>query len=366
MTLLQCATSLRPEPAYPRRSTRRAPFLTAVAVATLTVGVSVGSASDRASGSAEPARPATAGERLFYNLLSTGARTVQGGRMLGAASGASKAMADSAVDYWLPGIGESAPDWAKRFEFEWDVRENVKPDFSILTVQPLYRGADDADTVFTQLRAARNHQFGDQRSTTNIGLGYRRLFLDNTLLAGVNTFYDREWSETLERFSIGGELRWSGFDLYANGYWDASGAVDVGNGVSEEPLNGRDVELTAQIPYLPWARARAKRFYWDGTDGAIDIDGWAVSGEFDISRNIQIEAGWIDDNTIDRDSFVQLRFTLASWGGHDKPVALSSRFIDDRAYRMRDMSKHTLDKVRRENEIIVQRTASGVVISRTD
>ena len=63
--------------------------------------------------------------------------------------------------------------------------------------------------------------------------------------------------------------------------------------------------------------------------------------------------------------FAQIRFNLLG-SGKGRPVAASSRFIDDTAYRLRDMSDHTLDKVRRENEIIVERSSGGVVIARAN
>lgn len=320
-------------------------------------------AADAGEEGAQDSRSATKLETLIYGVLKSAA---SGQDAQSTVVGAAKNVADQGVDYWFPGIGSSLPAWTKRFEFEWDVREDVKPDFSVLTVQPLYQSDGDVDTFFTQGRVALNHQFGERRLTTNIGLGYRRLFLHNSALAGINTFYDREWDEELERFSIGGELRWSGFDLFANSYWDVSGSQNVSNGFTEEPLDGRDVELTAQVPYLPWARVRTKRFYWDGEDGATDVDGWAISGEFDLTQNIQIEAGWVDENISEEEAFAQLRFTLASWGDYDKPVALSNRFVDSAAYRVKPMKERTLDKVRRSNEIVTQRAGNGVVITRTD
>jgi hypothetical protein len=46
---------------------------------------------------------------------------------------------DASVDYLMPGIGENAPDWMKRIELEWKVRENFAPEYAITTVQPLWK-----------------------------------------------------------------------------------------------------------------------------------------------------------------------------------------------------------------------------------
>jgi hypothetical protein len=41
---------------------------------------------------------------------------------------------ESAIEYWLPGLGDDGPEWLSRFEFEWEVQEDDKPEFSVLTV----------------------------------------------------------------------------------------------------------------------------------------------------------------------------------------------------------------------------------------
>lgn len=272
--------------------------------------------------------------------------------------------AKAAIDYWMPAIGEGLPNWAKRFEFEWDVEENIKPEFSLLTVQPIFQSPDKRETFFSQLRLGLNHQFGDRRVTSNVGFRFRRLLADDTVLAGLNWFHDYEWNYNHSRASLGGELRWAGFDLYANKYWALSSKHSVDNGAFENPLDGIDVELTAQIPYLPWARARGRHAWWDSVEAGDDIEGWGASIEMDLLQNVQVEAGYKDDNFTDGAYFAQVRFTLI--GGRNKPVAASSRFIDNEPWQMRNMADHTLDKVRRENEIVVERTAGGVVIARGD
>lgn len=119
--------------------------------------------------------------------------------------------------------------------------------------------------------------------------------------------------------------------------------------------------MTAQIPYLPWARLRGNRYWWDTITAAEDIRGWGGSVEMDVLQNLQLEAGIKDDNFIDAAYFMQLRFRLADT---DRPVLASSRFVDGQAFHMRDMRAHTLDKVRRENKMIVERKSSGVIITR--
>ena len=294
-------------------------------------------------------------EKLARELIGSAQTAAQGSPAKGALSAA-----QSTAEYWLPALGENLPEWAKRFEFEWDIQEDSKPDFSLLTVQPLFQSEDARDTVFTQLRGALNHQFGDRRITGNAGLGYRRLLFGNRVLVGVNTFLDYEFDFNHSRASVGGEVRWAGLDFYANNYWSLSRLHSADSAAFEEPLDGHDLELTAQLPYLPWARVRGRKFWWDTVNASEDIKGWSASVEMDLHANLQVEAGVKDTNFIENEAFVMLRFRLAS---ANRPTAFSNP-VAGRAWEMRDMRAHTLDKVRRENKIILERSAGGVVITR--
>ena len=72
--------------------------------------------------------------------------------------------AGSSIQYMIGGL--SLPDWLGRFEVEAELAavesgDNLKPEFSVLTVQPLFQNADKTETYFTQLQANYGHQFGD-------------------------------------------------------------------------------------------------------------------------------------------------------------------------------------------------------------
>ena len=264
----------------------------------------------------------------------------------------------AAVDYILPSLGDQAPDWAKRIEFEWSLQNDLKPAFSILTVLPLYRDALDRNTVFTQLSVRRDEQVGVQRTVTNAGLGYRRLLNNNTMLVGLNVFFDYDWEYDHQRGGLGAEARWYGFDLYGNLYHGYSDRRSVATNTFEEVLNGGDVELSVQVPYLPWARLRGSRFYWDNKVASTNTRGWRGALEMDLHPNLQVEFAARDDNFNKTQYIAQLRFRLAKFG---EPVALSTRPIDDRPWALRDMRDRTLDKVRRENKVIVERSVGAVV-----
>jgi hypothetical protein len=260
--------------------------------------------------------------------------------------------------WWKEKVG-GLPDWAKRIELEWALREDTNFDFQALTIQPLYESSDEKNIIFTQFNVGRHERFQEYRTTTNLGLGLRRLLANNTVLLGGNIFYDREWDNSHDRLGAGLEVRWNNFDLYANYYRGLSGGRKIIGDTFEEALDGTDIELTSQVPHFPWMRVRGKGFWWETPGVSKDVRGWSASTEMDITRNFLLEVGMLDDNFNDREFFAKLRITI----DHNRPTMLSNT-VDKKAFRMRDMRKHKLDRVRRENKVIVQRKSSGVVIVR--
>jgi hypothetical protein len=316
-------------------------------------------AEETVSGAAQ-VRPATIADTAALRFL----QIAEQEDLASAGQGAAAAVAEQGLRYWLPELAADAPDWAKRIAWDFDWSTDDKPEFSVFTVQPLYQSPDRLDTVFTQLRLASLHQFSDHRIAQNVGLGYRRVLADGDAMLGANAFHDYEWDYHPSRASVGLEGRWGPVDVFMNAYWGISGSHTVATDTTEKPLDGRDIEIALQVPYLPWAKARGRYFEWDAADGPEDIDGIALSLDADLHQNLQLEIGAVDDNTTDWEGFMKLRVRVASWNGVDRPVALSDRIVDDAPFAARDMRDHALDEVRRENKIILERSSAGITISR--
>lgn len=261
----------------------------------------------------------------------------------------------------------SLSDWMSRTEVGVDAARGGKPAVSIETVQPLYQTKGKQNTMFTQLRASSADRFGERRNTFNLGLGYRQLMADNTALAGVNLFYDYEDKYSLKRWSLGGDLRWNAFDLYANKYYGISGWTNTNLGAQEKPLSGYDVDLAAQIPYMPWAKAHVTHYKWNKERAATDLSGNKLSLDAELTSNVTFELGRnFDSNNASTLSgnFMKLAYR---WDGSERkqPNAMK-QFIAPQAFEARDMSDYTLEKVRRTNNIVVERSAGGLVISRAN
>ncbi len=243
-------------------------------------------------------------------------------------------------------------DWKMRTEIALDATTDRKPLYSVETVQPLYRAFDRQNTLLMQLRVAvEAEKLLEKRYDFNLGLGYRKLLAENSAMAGLKLFYDNESQFNLGRWSIGADLSWKVFDLYANQYSRFTYLTNTNVGPSEKPLNGYDVDVAVQVPYMPWAKVHAMHYQWERARAAETIIGKKVSIEGALSLNWTLELGQKTVNVVDNDKFILLRYR---WSGfvREHQNAMNN-FISSSAFEMRDMKDYTLERLRRSNNIEV-------------
>ena len=152
---------------------------------------------------------------------------------------ASASSADVISEYisnLIPGDGDT--------EVSIDLRENYSPDFSILMVREL--SSDTNENTFTQLSLFNTEKNSDDRIVANLGLGKRFLSEDKFSMTGINAFVDYDDEGNL-RSSIGFEMRNAVLNFAFNNYF----GLDDADG--ERVLDGYDMRLASQIPYIHWA-----------------------------------------------------------------------------------------------------------------
>ena len=249
-----------------------------------------------------------------------------------------------------------------RTELELKLEDLSKPEGSILTVQPLFESQDLKYTVFTQ--GSLFVHDGGKRYTANLGLGLRRLSAGEGILFGLNTFYDREFPYDHGRTSVGLELRSTAFEFNSNIYQGRTAFKAGRDGAIEKALGGHDVEVGAQVPYLPWAKVFAKKFQWDKAEAVYnDLKGEVYSLRLDAPMidGLVIEAGRTSFDARRNTDFVKLSYKLNFGQKKSEPNPL---IVDDVAFRFGSMKDNRLDKVRRSNIIVKQiqfsATVSGV------
>ena len=240
-------------------------------------------------------------------------------------------------------------------------RENHSPDFSILGVREI--APIDDGTFFTQFslfntEIANGKAGGDERIIGNLGFGARKLAQDNTILYGINSFYDIDLEENHTRASLGAEVRSAVLQFHFNKY---EGLSDEYN--DENVLNGWDYQLSSQIPYLHWASAFVNEYRWDGVL-RDDVRGKKMGSEMLLTPNLNMEIAYDDKDKagLDDEWYSKLQFFHPP--RENGPTALDG--ISDVAWKEnKDMSGELLSKVKRSNKIMIEFKGSSE-IARTD
>ena len=215
--------------------------------------------------------------------------------------------------------------------------EELKPQWEILTVQPL---RDDGENI-TFFQGSLLRWDGD-RDTINLGLGQRKLLLNNNILVGLNAFYDHEFTVDHSRLGLGGEFLTSVGEFRINNYYaNSNQRLNAGN--TEEAMSGSEYEFGTHVPYIPKLKVFGKKFNWDA--GSANLDGETYTAQFSHGALV-LEAG-VDqfDSGEDRAFF---KITLAP----SKRETSSSKIIQDVAYSLESVEEQKLTKVRRENKIL--------------
>ena len=200
------------------------------------------------------------------------------------------------------------------------------------------------NTLFTQ---GSIYFSDDNRETLNLGIGNRKLLINDTLMLGANIFYDNEIDYGHTRTSFGVEAISSVGSLRANQYYAISGWKDVGE-AQEKALDGSDIEVGVPLPYLPWTNFYLRTFEWKGVDGAADLKGDEMSLEAKLPLGLNVEVGKrSNDGTTEDQEFIKLTWTCCS--REEQNFGIS-----DKAYSLTSVADQRFQKVRRQNLIVKQ------------
>ncbi len=237
--------------------------------------------------------------------------------------------------------------------------QDYHPEFSIMTVRPISLHPE-VDAWFVQLQLNEVKIRGSGRYAINTGVGYRKLSESKNSFTGSNVFID--WDEKGNaRASIGLELRTSAFEAFANYYLAISDSKTVDT-ITERALDGTEISLIGEVPFLPWANLVFNHYEWQADKGSSDSVGEKFSLELTITPGFIIEGGGNDDSNDGYNRFVKAYLVFPA----RERVAASTNFIGETAFSNVDMSGELLSKVRRSNKIIIESEGTGVVMARGD
>ena len=180
---------------------------------------------------------------------------------------------------------------------------------------------------------------------------------DNTMMTGYNVFWDYD-SYGNSRTSLGLEARNAVLDFSGNYY------LNTGDGKDEEkPLEGYDLNLASQVPYMHWADVFVNAYEWFGRDRA-GIRGTKLGSELLLNPNLNLEIAFDDKDKkgLEDEWYARVMFVYPPRSG----PSLQDGFISATAWNEeKDMSKELLTKVKRNNKIVVEFKGTST-ISRTD
>ena len=220
--------------------------------------------------------------------------------------------------------------------------ENNKPEIGILTLKPLI----DTDKGLTFFQGSFFTHDGD-RETLNLGFGRRIFSNDDSVMFGLNAFYDHELGYDHQRTSLGAEIRSSILELNSNHYFALSNSRTGKDNVKEEVADGYDIEIGAHIPYVPTAKFFTKYFEYD-VPGGLDYEGLEYSSKIGVPNSgIDFEIGFKDyaNNGSEDEWFFNLTFSL-------NRINADRNFIINEAFERVSMKDKKYEKVRRENLIL--------------
>lgn len=212
------------------------------------------------------------------------------------------------------------------------------------------RKADDSFT-FTQLSVTRRYE----DTTANIGVGYRQLTADGTVIMGINAFADNELSSGHQRAGLGLEYLSLAGSLHFNHYAGLSGEKTV-KGVVEKAMTGSDLAYSYKfhnVAYQPTVSLRG--FEWKG-DAGYKVSGTEAGLGLNLSNNMKLDMFYKDESKSKSETRAQLSFILPI--GADK-VELETEASSDSA-ALRSMM---YQPVKRQNHIKKTTVNLGIVFT---
>ena len=252
----------------------------------------------------------------------------------------------STVSNLIPGEGLTEVDVRLRD----DNSGNGNYEFKILGVRDIL--PSDNSNLFTQFSLHTQEINSDKRIIGNLGLGYRFLNSDQSMMFGANTFYDQDLEENHKRVGLGFEAKAAMLDFNYNLYQKATNQLVI-SGTNEQVLSGQEYNITSQIPYMPWSTLNFQGYRMENEKATQDVKGNIYSLEMALNPSLQFdilkEVSSVDGQEDEWE--YMLTFTYPP---RENKSTLADGLTSDEAFVKTDMQASLKDKVRRNNNLAVE------------
>jgi len=253
-------------------------------------------------------------------------------------------VAKAFIETGLAAAKNSEYAFLRNLEVSYKIRENSNPEFSLLTLQPLYSSEARKHNLFAQ--AGYSHE--GSRNNFTAGLGYRYMPENENYVVGSNVFLDLQRPYNHLRASAGVDVQTSLWGASANYYKGLSDWKNTTGVLQERAQDGMDLELAGRMPFLPALEVFGRAYRWQGFDGEQDTDGKEFRVEYSPVPAFTIEGLVNDEEGRETEMGLVLRYNY-TFG------APSEYLYDwDEQFRQKSASEYIFRKVSRENTIRVQ------------
>ena len=239
------------------------------------------------------------------------------------------------------------------------INEDDNPDIEILAFRDL--NSYEYSNTFTQFSLHTQESNGHDRIIGNLGFGYRKLSDDKSNIFGVNVFLDNDFEAEHRRGSIGLEAKGAYLDLSVNSYHALTKSKTY-KGSAEEVLSGHTINLASQIPYAPWAKLNLQSYSWENVKASTDTKGYTLGIESYLTPSLAFELknDYNDNASVDDELTYKLTYIYPPRsGGKSMQDGLSKL-----AFEKQNMESKLKDKVKRDNNIVIEIQGSVIVTSK--
>ena len=240
-------------------------------------------------------------------------------------------------------------------EFSIEFPDNEDVEIQYLNFKELK--TDEFGNTFSQLSLNTQEINDDTRYIINYGFGKRFLDNDKSMMTGMNLFFDYDL-EGHARTSLGLEAKASMLDFTANYYLGLTGTEAI-NGTNEKVLDGYELNLASQVPFMPWATVNYQNYDFKKDKAAENTAGNIVSLEMRLTPNIQFEASrnFISVSGIeDEDSYKIMYYSPPR-----NETSMQDGFISSNIFEKENMEDKLLESVRRRNNMTIEVQGSVIL-----
>ncbi len=238
-------------------------------------------------------------------------------------------------------------------EFSIDIPED-DVEIQFLNFKELNK--EELENSFSQFSINTQETNDDTRYIINYGYGKRYMDKDKSVITGFNAFLDYDF-EGHARTSVGIEAKGSMLDLSANYYLGLS-EIEKINGVNERVLDGYEINLTSQLPYMPWAKINYQNYEFVKDKASEDTGGNIVSLEMSLTPNLQFEASrnFVSVSGVDDEDTYRLMY----YNPPKNKTSMQDGLFSSDIFEKENMENKMIEKVRRRNKLTIE--IQGAVI----